>query len=376
MASHIVLTMQSPQTANETLSEQPVLGALNTPAISSTSPMPTRGTSVKLSVPLDTKPTTTTTRKILRRDSLDRREALLKGKEGSRQRRRWENDRLLNNPHAEPPLPQDWEIRPTYPVRRVPYFLAPLWDAAEFQRAIESHQKGRRNTRSSKRKQNAGIPGMSPFEEDAILISRDVRQRLKHARSAKGLLMDLEEDVRSFLVKWNEREIRLREEGLHDAPLSHTLPVRTKPKPVGNDSSALVTDNEEEVEDEEIVFVGRAGAITSDSPTRKRREEEENLLSEKLVCEGLESDKGAAFGRWLAHCIGRYYGLRTWSVTTSTNVAESFEDLGPQSNVDTLMGERVRQAYVGVDSRVRAWMGQGWETGRQFELPRPLWTTV
>lgn len=91
MASHIVPTMQSPQTANETLSEQPVLGALNTPAISSTSPKPTRGTSVKLSVPLDTKPTTTTTRKILRRDSLDRREALLKGKEGSRQRRRWEN---------------------------------------------------------------------------------------------------------------------------------------------------------------------------------------------------------------------------------------------------------------------------------------------
>ena len=27
----------------------------------------------------------------MRRDSMDRREALLKGKEGSRQRRRWEN---------------------------------------------------------------------------------------------------------------------------------------------------------------------------------------------------------------------------------------------------------------------------------------------
>ena len=30
-------------------------------------------------------------RKLVRRDSLERREALLKGKEGSRQRRRWEN---------------------------------------------------------------------------------------------------------------------------------------------------------------------------------------------------------------------------------------------------------------------------------------------
>jgi R3H-associated N-terminal domain len=32
----------------------------------------------------------------VRRDSLKRREALLKGKEGSRQRRRWENGTLLN----------------------------------------------------------------------------------------------------------------------------------------------------------------------------------------------------------------------------------------------------------------------------------------
>jgi hypothetical protein len=34
-------------------------------------------------------------RKLVRRDSLDRREALLKGKEGSRQRRRWENGKCL-----------------------------------------------------------------------------------------------------------------------------------------------------------------------------------------------------------------------------------------------------------------------------------------
>jgi R3H-associated N-terminal domain len=32
----------------------------------------------------------------IRRDSLKRREALLKGKEGSRQRRRWENGRLFH----------------------------------------------------------------------------------------------------------------------------------------------------------------------------------------------------------------------------------------------------------------------------------------
>jgi R3H-associated N-terminal domain len=70
--------------------------------------MPVRGTSVRLSVPLDSTPirpgisdaipsAVSQTHKIsgrhtlIRRDSIERREALLKGKEGSRQRRRWEN---------------------------------------------------------------------------------------------------------------------------------------------------------------------------------------------------------------------------------------------------------------------------------------------
>ena len=63
-----------------------------------------RGTNAPLSIPLDgsnSKPSVTIQdaratgesirRPLSRRDSMKRREALLKGKEGSRQRRRWEN---------------------------------------------------------------------------------------------------------------------------------------------------------------------------------------------------------------------------------------------------------------------------------------------
>ena len=64
-------------------------------------PKPVTGTTVRISVPLDatdrpavTTRTVYTERKIMRRDSMERREALLKGKEGSRQRRRWENGNL------------------------------------------------------------------------------------------------------------------------------------------------------------------------------------------------------------------------------------------------------------------------------------------
>lgn len=54
--------------------------------------------SIRLSVPLDASSKRVIPvypdRKLARRDSIDRREAMLKGKEGSRQRRRWENGRL------------------------------------------------------------------------------------------------------------------------------------------------------------------------------------------------------------------------------------------------------------------------------------------
>jgi hypothetical protein len=55
-------------------------------------------TSVRITVPLDAAPRVYTERKLLRRDSMERRDALLKGKEGSRQRRRWENGTYMPCP--------------------------------------------------------------------------------------------------------------------------------------------------------------------------------------------------------------------------------------------------------------------------------------
>ena len=221
----------------------------------------------------------------------------------------------------------------------MPYYLAPLWDAAEFQRAIESKLKGRRSSTRNhgKRVHNSG---MSPMEEKAASIPKEVRARLKHAKSAKGLLQDLEETVRTFVHKWNEKEIQLKQDGLHDVPLT--------------------SDSEE---DEEIVFVGRTGAMhESSGKTKENREglnDDETISTEKMVFEGLDTDKGAAFARWLVHCLGSYYGLRTWSVTH-----------------DVEGEDKRRQAFVGVDSRARGFLGRGVEVGREIELPRPLWGMV
>lgn len=78
-------------------------------ALAIASPSAVRGTSEALAIPLDEQPKpkvaiahksqdesdeeqgSRARREPVRRDSMKRREALLKGKEGSRQRRRWEN---------------------------------------------------------------------------------------------------------------------------------------------------------------------------------------------------------------------------------------------------------------------------------------------
>ena len=94
-----------------------------TPNPSSQSPTPVRsalrGSTVSLSIPLDDQPPTPSPRvnvasqteetrpptvsfrrrEPLRRDSLKRREALLKGKDGSRRRQRWENGMRYTQNH-------------------------------------------------------------------------------------------------------------------------------------------------------------------------------------------------------------------------------------------------------------------------------------
>ncbi|MCJ1387328.1 hypothetical protein MMC18_000170 [Xylographa bjoerkii] len=303
-------------------------------AVTLVDPAIVRGTSAPFAIPLDEHPKpsnrsaaaaaenddaeaalTTPARKLLRRDSLDRRNALLKGKEGSRRRQRWENDRLLSNPHAVPPLPSDFSPHPTHPHRSVPYFLAPLWDAS--------------------RAQPLATKPIIPYDPKAH-IPTTIRATLKRAKAAKGLLQDLEESVRHFVACWERKQAVLKEKGLQD---------------VGDDS-----------EDEEIVFVGRGGAMLDvpDSPGkgRKGREEEDELEEEvrreKLVFESAAEDRGASFGRWLVHSIATYYDLKTWSVTVGDPAR--------------------REAYVGIKLQSGG-MGEGKAMGEEG-LPRPLWGMV
>ena len=218
---------------------------------------------------------------------------------------------MIGNPYAEPPLPADWEVRPTYPVHSVPYYLAPLWDA-------------RYAKESATRKEKVHVKELK--KREAVVgsghVPRDLKEKLKRAKGAKGLLQDLELEVRSFVASWELREQE------------------------GRPASATPQDDSE---DEEIVFVGRQGE-THDRPSSSGSDD--FLEPEKLIFDALEGDQGASFGRWLVHSIGQYYGLDTWSITTG-NPAR-------------------REAYVGI-KEVKLKTGK---PADKQSLPRPLWALV
>lgn len=104
-------------------------------------------------------------------------------------------------------------------------------------------------------------------------VPKELREKLKRTKAAKGLLQDLEEEVRKFVKKWEEKEKELEGEGLHNI----------------------------DSDDEEIVFVGRNGQMHDmpDSPRSKREAEEEEVKRDKLVFHSLEDDHGASFGHVL-----------------------------------------------------------------------------
>lgn len=221
----------------------------------------------------------------------------------------------------------------------VPYFLAPLWEADASSRARRMSKKQAAKAKATQSSRETVLP-------------RELREKLKKAKSARGLLQDLETEVRAFVEQWNKRLAALEEEDLDNAI--------------------------EEDSDEEVVFVGRNGGMKDVPPSPKAKktsagrgdgemqraddsdedmleleQPEGVLMREKLVFGGLADDQGASFARWIVHSIGDYYGLRTWSVTVG-NPAR-------------------REAYVGIDS-MRAGRNQPGSLGR--ELPRPLWGQV
>ena len=226
-------------------------------------------------------------------------------------------DHLLHVPNAQPPLPSDWQVHSTSPIRNIPYYLAPLWENGVRHRAEEiAAEKKLAAT------QRTGLSG----NDTKGRVPQELRQKLKKSKGAKTLLQELEGEIRNF-VRDYERKERLR---------------------MGKRAKEEEEEEQVDSEDEEIVFVGRNGTMSDE----QRKTVEEELEREKKVFDSLADDHGASFGRWLVHSIAQYYGLTSRSVTVGN----------PQR----------REAWVGIRQM---------KAGREVvvgegDLPRPLWGMI
>lgn len=145
-----------------------------------------------------------------------------------------------------------------HPVKHIPYQIATLWDLrmraeAETKRAVAA----RRKQMQTRTMGDAHVTGRVP---------RELLQRAKRTPAVKKWIRSLEEPVRRYLI---EQEIAKE-------PLS--------------------TDSEGDVEDEEIVFVGRNGTTMRDGWKKAKRETKGSKTQEEgMIFDALGNDADSAF---------------------------------------------------------------------------------
>ncbi|CAK7222645.1 hypothetical protein SCUCBS95973_004914 [Sporothrix curviconia] len=291
------------------------------------------------------------------RDSQRRRELLLVGKEGSRQRRRWENDRLMHVPNAQPPLPSDWEARPTHKVHyNLPYHLAKFWDLGmremvNERRAAEAilHRqqliaRQSQTTAPKKTQPKKEVPrekflyekyaGMSSAASSVPsslaptpkfgMVTRDLRVAVKKSETIKRWVRALEEPVRQYVfaseAMRRAQEIRRSESAA--TVISGDSSVASLDGEDGGSETASATYALSDEDDDELVFVGRCTLARKRAKAElKQALREANAMSADngILFDSLGDGETGAFKRWIAHSLSDYYGLTSRSTNTDAS---------------------------------------------------------
>ncbi|KAK9330567.1 hypothetical protein V1520DRAFT_340114 [Lipomyces starkeyi] len=171
--------------------------------------------------------------------------------QGTRHRRRLENARMLYNPHAVPPQPEDYLPTPTYAVRRIDKNLADYL-----------------STLRSKIPEDV----MSLFLDDdkrrngdrGPHIPKTLKERVKKGHLTQPYLKGLEENIREFVL------------------------------------SATAGD--------------RVAVVTNAERTRKGRNQlTQQFLLEKEITIEPDTDGAEAFSRWIVYQIAEYYRISCYT---------------------------------------------------------------
>ncbi|CAK7198316.1 hypothetical protein SEUCBS139899_000976 [Sporothrix eucalyptigena] len=287
-------------------------------------------------------------RRVSSRDSLRRRDALLVGKEGSRQRRRWENDRLMHVPNAQPPLPSDWEVRPTHTVHyNLPYHLAQFWDrgmreminerrAAEAlhrRQQLVAQQSGTSVTPKKKGSKSSKSPKKSPKKDKSAqkpsgspsptfgMVTRDLRVAVKKSETIKLWVRALEEPVRQYVFAAEAARRALESESAQ-TEASSSLGDDDDRSVVRSVSAVSDTYAVSDQDDDELVFVGRRTLVEKEAQAswkRAHREVNHEPVDSGILFDSLGDGETGSFKRWIAHSLSDYYGLTSQSTNTDAS---------------------------------------------------------
>lgn len=174
-------------------------------------------------------------------------------------------------PNVQPPLPSDWEVRPTHPIHHTPYQLAQFWERGIRQR-VEDKAAALQAARKRQQRKAGSATGLGVAE-----VPRDLRESAKRSPTIRGWVRALEEPVRQYLVGEKTRS--------------------GGPVPPADDSAADDMDSD----DEEIVFVGRSGAMRELNERRQaghkraRREVKRETVDSGVVFDSFGEGESAAF---------------------------------------------------------------------------------
>ena len=177
----------------------------------------------------------------------------------------------MHDPNVQPPLPTDWEVHATHPVHRVPYQIAQFWDRGVRQ-SLEDKTLKLQAARKKQQLKTGRATGLGVGE-----VPRDLRESAKRSPVVKTWVRALEEPVRQYLC-------------------THVKVEEPAPPEEDVDSAAEQMSSE----DDEIVFVGRNGAMREfrKKKTRwkmARREVSQETVESGMVMDSFGDDETAAF---------------------------------------------------------------------------------
>ncbi|KAL5596687.1 hypothetical protein BROUX41_006621 [Berkeleyomyces rouxiae] len=274
-----------------------------------------------------------------------RREAMVKGNEGSRARRRWENNNLVHVPNVTPPSAEDMLPRPTHRVTSVPYQIAAAWDAssgavplcdqAAYKLAVAAYARKTQQLR-------AGLAtGLAKGE-----VPRDLRETARRSPAVRDWVRALEEPLRKWVAD---------QRGVDGGVLADTdieTETETETEVETDDEGWVKVDKENLCDNDLLLFKGRKGTKMPETPA--------------MVFDSIGNDDAAAFKRWIAHTISEYYGLESYSVTL-TNPTRRVVYVGAGSGDADNTSKKKKRRKPKTNMHARLTKG---------ELPRPLWEVV